>query len=127
MFTVDEIIIITLVVTGAVIILVIAIVIVIAVTYKIFKTQRERVRELQRPHNREVVREETVLEDNHSEATTHKGEAPPRYNEVITSSDYRSISIENLSQVNIEDKDDRQNNTVEESTELQPPPYSSSQ
>ena len=127
MFTLTEIIIISLVVCSAVIILVIAAVTVIAVAYyqlKILRKQRERLRELQRHQRREAATKEVIVvpEENYSEATTYTGEAPPRYHDAITSSDYQSISIENLNQINMEDKDGRQND-AEKSLELLPPSY----
>ena len=65
----------------------------------------------------------TIAEENHSEVITHKGEATMRYAEAITSSEYQSISIENLDQANVEEHDERESNT-ENSLEIQPPPYS---
>ena len=64
-----------------------------------------------------------TVEENHSEAITYKGEAPPKYDEAITSSEYRSIRIENLDQMNVEEHDERENDT-ENSSKTQPPPYS---
>lgn len=125
-----EIIIVTAVIVSASIILGIALIIVLAVTYYQLRKRQGRAQEIsQQPRiqNSEVAscsnhKEIIAEEKNHSEAITHEGEAPPRYADAITSSDYQSISIEDLDQMNKKDQDKRESDT-ENSTDIQPPPY----
>ena len=84
-------------------ILVIIILVVVFFRYKqILRIQRRRAQQVRINRRREIVNEEIVEpETDHHEALTHGGVAPPGYEEAIISTNYRSVSIESLNQLNM--------------------------
>ena len=135
-----------LIVVAVLILIGVVVMVVLAVTFyrlKVIGRRRERERELQwnliLGENRDRVDEASAaVETNHSRASLHKGEGPPRYEEAITSSAYTSISLVSESQESVKEcttsdsettvtERQRRNDTGQTSwykdEEFLPPPY----
>ena len=101
---------------------------------KLIRQARERnVQQLRRNRSRSTEEEETIDEESqHTTATTHRGEAPPAYEEAIVSKDYRSISLESLNKLENINSESRRDSKIEKgdvteihhcNDEALPPPY----
>ena len=116
-----------LIVIGVVVIIILVL---IFYQYKAKLTRQARERHTERlRRNRSREMEETLEEErHHTTAATHRGEAPPAYEEAVVSKEYRSMSLESLNNINNESGDNKKKmaNVVETdhcNDETLPPPY----
>lgn len=123
-----------------IVLVVIGIVVIIILVLIFYQYKAKRIRQVRERHvqqlrsNRSRSREieETIEETRqHTTATTHRGEAPPAYEEAIMSKDYRSVSLESLNKLGYIDNESRDSeieiaNVTEThhcTDETLPPPY----